>query len=351
MERPLSPAAFLFALALAVLGVAGVAILLPHDPYYRYQSHDSGTTRKADWIYERLHFDPTPLDVALIGTSRTAGGLSEAAIEGEYCRRTGRRIHVANLGIPETGRNLQYEIANEALATKRPSLVVVEVNEFESRKPHRGFIVLADAADIIRAPAIVNVNYLADLIRLPGRQADLFLRTALADPPVRRAFDPSAYPGPHFDRTGSITLLDGRVIDKNMRVPRAALDDLYDARAANAAPDNAFPRPFRALEYRYARHYLRALEVAAGRGGARAAYAYLPAYREPAPPRALLDSLDISEIAFDLGGEAANNPDLWFDATHWNAAGARLASERFGVMLARRWPALGAPDACAQSAN
>jgi hypothetical protein len=351
MERRLSPTAFLFALAAAMLAVAGAAILLPHDRYYRYQGHDSGTTRKADWIFERLHFDPTPVDVALIGTSRTAGGLSEAVIEAEYCRRAGRRIHVANLGLPETGRNLQYEIAKEALRTKGPELIVVEINEFETRKPHRSFIVLADAADVIAAPALVNVNFLADIVRLPGRQAELFLQTIFRAPPVRRAFDPEAYQGPHFDRTGSLVLLDGRVVDKDVRPPRAALDAQHERRVAEAAPARILAGPLHALEFRFSRRYLRAIEVAAGRSGARAAYAYLPAYRAPAPPKSLLDDLDIAEITFDLGGEAAGNPDLWFDATHWNAEGARIASERFGVMLARRSPALGAPGPCPLSAN
>lgn len=351
MERRLSPAAFFFALALAALAVSGAAVLLPHDRYYRYQAHDSGTTRKADWIYERLHFDPTPVDVALIGTSRMAGGLSEPIIEAEYCRRTGRRIHVANLGIPETGRNMHYEIAKEALLAKRPSLLIIELNEFESRKPHRGFIVLADAADVIRAPAVVNLNYLSDIVRLPGRQAELFLRTVFGDAPVRRAFDPDAYSGPHSDRTSRIVLLDGRVIEKNMRASRETLDALYAARAAERAPDAAFPGPLRRLEYRFSRHYLRQIEIAAGRSGARAAYAYLPAYRAPAPRPALLADLDIGEIAFDLGGEAADNPDLWFDATHWNAAGAQVASERLGVMLVRRAPGLGRPGSCAGAAN
>lgn len=351
LEKRLSPSAFLAAIFVGALAVAGAAIILPHDPYYRYQGHDSGTTRKADWIYERLHFDKTPVDVALIGTSRTAGGLSEAIIEAEYCNRTGRRLHVANLGIPETGRNMHYEIAKEALTAKRPSLVVIELNEFESRRPHRGFVVLADAADVLTAPAFLNLDYLSDLIRLPGRQADLFLETLFGAPPVRKRFDPDAYNGEHFDRTQRIVLLDGRVIDKTIPTPKERLEAAYAARRERAAPLYVLPAPLRSLEYRFSRFYLRAIEIAAGRRGARVAYAYLPAYRAPEPPETLLAELGVNDVAFDLGGDAANDPDYWFDATHWNADGAEIASERFGYLLARRMPTLGIPGACQSSTN
>ena len=159
---------------IAVSTLLSLTVTTPHDRYHRYQRHDSGTTRKADWIYERLHFDKTPVDVALIGTSRMGAGLSAPLIEARYCETTGRRIHIANLSIPETGRNMHYALAKEALRAKAPSLIIVELNETEPRKPHDGFIFLADASDILTAPALINFNYFSDLLRLPGRQAQLF---------------------------------------------------------------------------------------------------------------------------------------------------------------------------------
>lgn len=340
MERRLSPIAFLFALGVALVAVFSMAVVLPHDPYYRYQAHDSGTTRKADWIYERLHFDPTPLDVALIGTSRMGGGISEETVETEYCRATGRRIHVANLALPETGRNLHYAILKEAARTKSPQLFIVELNEVESRRPHRGFVVLADAGDVIAAPAAVNLNYLADIVRLPGRQASLFLQSLTKSPALAPAFDPARYEGPHFDRTRNIRLIDGRIVDKDVRLTREAIDRLHEERMAAEAPLHLLPPPFSRLEYRFSRFYLRRMEEIAGLSGAGLAYAYLPAYRAPAAPQALLEDLDVRP-AFDLGGAGADDPGLWFDATHWNAQGAELASMRLGLLLARKAPMLG----------
>lgn len=351
MERRLSPLAFFVALGVAFAAVFSLAVLLPHDPYYRFQAHSSGTTRKADWIYERLHFDPTPVDVALIGTSRTAGGISARIVEDEFCRRTGRRIHVANLGIPETGRNMHYAIAKEAARAKSPALYIVEINEIEARKPHHGFIVLADAGDILAAPLAVNLNYLSDIARLPGRQASLFLETLARRPAVRADFDETAYAGPYLDRTEKIELLDGRAIDKRVARTREELDAAHQTRMAAEAPIHTLPAPLRRLEYRFSRRYLRAIESLAGRKGADVAYAYFPAWRAPAAPDALLEELQIGLLKFDLGGPGAEDPALWFDATHWNARGAEIASLRLGIELALSSAWLGRPGACVAEAD
>lgn len=345
MERRLSPLAFVAAVAVALLAVLGASILLPHDRYYRYQAHSSGTTRKADWIYERLHFDRRPVDVALIGTSRMAGGLSAQTIERDYCAATGRRIHVANLGIPETGRNLHYALAREAARAKRPELFVVELNEVESRRPHPGFVVLADAADVLTAPIAVNLNYFADLARLPGRQMTLFFESLAGRPAVRSRFSPENY-SLYFDRTRTIPLLDGRVIDKTAAMTKNELDALFDERMAREAPLHILGGLLAPIEYRFSRRYLRGLEEAAARTGAEVLYAYLPAYRFPAFPAVLQNDLAIDRVAIDLGGASADNPSLWFDATHWNAAGADLASRRFAAALARARPRLGRREAC-----
>ena len=53
-----------------VLGVCAMT-MLPHDKFLRYQALSDGTAPTAYWIYERIHDDPTPLDIAFIGTSRT----------------------------------------------------------------------------------------------------------------------------------------------------------------------------------------------------------------------------------------------------------------------------------------
>lgn len=340
MERPLSPAGFVFAALVFTLTLLGVSIVAPQNPYYRWQEHTSGTTRKADWVYERLHFDATPIDIALIGTSRSAGGLSGPDIEAAYCEATGRRIHVANLSIPETGRNMHYVIAKEAMRAKAPALTVIELNEVETRKPHNGFVVLADVGDVLSAPAVINLNYFSDLARLPGRQALLWFETLTGRAAVRATFDPSAYLGHDLDRTRQLPLLDGRIVSRFTRTPQPELDAAADIRRKNAS-GLRLPPLLRPLEYRFSRLYLQKISALAARKGKEIAYVYLPAYQAPTMPGQIKTDLGVRAPVIDLGGPIANDPGKWLDATHVNAWGAIEQSARFAAALAKAHPALG----------
>lgn len=345
MEKNLSPFAFFAAAVVFTLALLGASVVAPHDRYYRWQEHNSGATRKADWIYERLHFDAAPVDVALIGTSRTAGGLSGPDIETLYCRATGRKINIANLSIPETGRNMHYVIAKETARTKRPTLFVVELNETEPRKPHHGFILLADAGDVLTAPAFINVNYFSDLARLPGRQLLLGFKSLLKRGAVRPDFDPGAYPGRDLDRTRALPLLDGRLISRFQVAGAEELDAGAKARS-EAALKFRPPKSMRRFEHRFSRLYLKKIEALAAAVGGETVYAYLPAWRAPVLPAALVADLEIDAPIFDLGGSIAEDPAKWLDATHVNAWGAREQSARMAQELARAYPLLGEPADC-----
>ncbi|NWG92766.1 MAG: hypothetical protein HXY21_09710 [Parvularculaceae bacterium] len=341
MERRLSPAAFAVSALVMTLSLLGAAVVAPQNDYYRWQELDHGTTRKADWIYERLHFDAEPIDVALIGTSRTGGGLSGPDIEAAYCAATGRRIRVANLSIPETGRNIHYVIAKEAMRAKRPALTVIELNEIEARRQHRGFVALADVEDIVTAPIIANLNYFPDLARLPGRQAVLWFRTLTGRGAVKSKFDPAAYQGHDLDRTRALPLLDGTVVSRYTAAPRDELDAGRASRTEARAGMRRVPSAIRKFEHRVPRYYLRKIETLAAENDRKIDYAFLPAWGEGALPRALTDDLGVTAPVIDLGGRIAEDPGKWLDATHVNAWGAAELSSRFAAELVRRHPALG----------
>ncbi|MEM9015294.1 MAG: hypothetical protein AAGB02_09355 [Pseudomonadota bacterium] len=342
MENRLSPIAFLLLVIGFVITLLNVSILLPHNKYYRYQAHHSLTTRQADWVYERLHFDTTPIDIALIGTSRMLGAISAPIVEAEYCQATGRRIHVANLAIPVTGRNMHYAIAKETATAKSPALTLVEFNEVESRRPHVGFIFLADASDILTAPLALNMNYVSDLFRLPGRQASLFLKTLVGAPDVRPVFSPKGYEGSNRDLTQEQVFISGEVKSRDITRTENQMRVLSDMREANVSPMNLLPGPLQPLEYRFVRHYLRKTEAAANN----LAYLYLPAFGAPAPAPALIEELQVDHPIIDLGGPITSDHRYWLDATHHNAKGARLQSERLARRLVQNYPALGHNAEC-----
>ena len=113
--------------ALAVAFILNAAVcLLPENDYQRWQLQDpDGRLR---WIYERIHFDPTPIDVAIVGPSREQLGFSAAAIEQDLAKQ-GKRANVVNFALPGAGRDIQWAILDELFKAKSPKVVVLGVEE------------------------------------------------------------------------------------------------------------------------------------------------------------------------------------------------------------------------------
>ncbi len=339
MNRPLSPVSFLIAASAATVVMLIGSALLPHDRYFRWQELETQEARKADWIYERLHYDDLRIDVALIGTSRTGGGVSGPDLEAGYCALTGRRIHVVNFGMPGTGRNLQYVIAKELTRTKKPALVLVEVNEMESRRQHKGFITIADASDILTAPLFPNLNYPQDFAGLPGRQVRLFFQTLFRRPHVTAKFDPGAYPGHDLDRTRDLLLIDGTLRTRMVFMTEGELDREIRRRGDGTAKIH-LPSTLKPLEYRVPRIYLKKIEQLVSAEGGKVQYLFIPSYKQPAVSAELLKELGVTDPILDLGGDIAMQPEKWRDATHVNTIGAIEQTERLAAHLAKRDPVL-----------
>ena len=323
-----------------LIGVVGL-VALPHDRYYRFQEYRLQETRSADWIYERLHFDDTPADVALIGTSRMAGGVSAPGLERAYCEITGRRVHVANLAIPQFGRGMDFVIAQELFRTKRPELVVMQITEVEGRRPHPGFQSLADARDILGAPVLINLGWLDDLAALPGRQLSLFVKTVLGRPAVTRSFDPSSYAGSAVDRTRSVPRIDGGVIDRTGSMELERLERVAARRRAGFTRTYVLPEPLQDLEYRVSRSYLDRVHEMAREAGTQVAYAYMPGYGFDGPVPAHIAALADGHEVWRIHDRVMGNHRLWLDGNHTNASGAERATQALAQRIAETHPDLG----------
>ena len=161
---------FALASVVAVAALAG-SLAIPHDPYIRWQDMRSEAWARLGWIYERIHFDETPVDIAFIGTSHTMNGVDGAAVRAALAAAGGTCRHVVNLAFPSYGRNMHWLIARELLEHRKVGTLVLEVFENESRKAHPFFNAVADVSDVLQAPLLINLNYLSDLAQLPARQA------------------------------------------------------------------------------------------------------------------------------------------------------------------------------------
>ena len=197
---------------LAILGVALLsavaAAALPDNPYQRWQLIENTLYGNATWAYERIRFDPEPVDVAVIGSSRTLLGLSGPRIAAKLAA-DGVPLHVANLSVIEDGRNIQWAVARELFRDKRPKVLVMVIVATFHPWGHPGFKYVAPAAALVAPPAPVLHNWLSDLVYLPYRQLELAAaRVAPGAFGLRPGFDPQVYAAKPVDFTVSRTLAD-----------------------------------------------------------------------------------------------------------------------------------------------
>lgn len=154
--------------------LAGTAILLPDDPYRRLSLLDGTSYGDVRYVYERLHFDPRPVDIAIVGASRLALGIDATTLQRKLAARS-LRVEIANLAIPQPGRNMDWLIVRDLLATKHPRLLILEAVQPPRRFGHPAYRIAAPRADIIDPAFWGNLSYAGDLFYLPYRQLLLLL--------------------------------------------------------------------------------------------------------------------------------------------------------------------------------
>ena len=301
------------------------ASALPDVPYQRWQLLDGTIHANARWIYERIHFDPTPIDVAFVGPSRLTQGVNAVQLGQELAAR-GLPSHVVNFGLPENGRNINALIVHELLKTRRPKLIVVGVIEKPSRFGHSAYKYIAPAADIVDPGYIGDLNYFSDLIYLPFRQLELFAARFFPDLfGLSLHFDPSQYRGSVVDTTGDVILPDGRI--KNGTKP-GGLKELHRGVTKLERSNNPpiLPDRYRDLEFGDERHFIREIAKEAQAKGVQVAFLSLPYYTGPS-------TLQEGALYAQFGPIWAANrfsrrSDLYADYGHLTARGASILTNQ-----------------------
>jgi hypothetical protein len=314
--------------ALAVAVVLNAAVcLLPENKYQRWQLPDLMDGRLR-WTYERIHFDPKPIDVAILGPSRAQLGLSAGAIEEELARR-GKHVNVVNFALPGAGRDIQWAILDELLTAKSPKVVVIEVDGEPYPFGHFAFKDVAPAEAIVFPPTPFLHNYLYNLAYLPVRKLTLFganLFPGLFGLP--KQFDPGRYAQTRTDYSTSFIGEFGKLVDMEHPVPRETL---------LAQPRVPFPRTLvgRALTRLNGGEdhlYIEKIAREAKDHGVQLIFVYLPIFEGPST---------ISDLEFlkQYGpvmnyGDLAPRDELFENWSHLNHAGAMKASARLADAIA-----------------
>ena len=208
------------------------------------------------------------------------------------------------------------------------------MTEQEDRKPHPDFIFRADARDVLGAPVWINTRYWTDLARLPGRQVDLFLETALQSYGWRTPeFTPPPYEGPNLDRTEQLRTLDGTVHSLRDGHTFEEMEAMRKIQEAQITPA-VLPAALDWLENRFPRFYIDLIFDLAARHGTKIVFVYLPRYGGPAAPPPY-EKLYAKRAGLINPWATVQDFRLWFDDTHVNAAGSRLLTDAVADALWR----------------
>jgi hypothetical protein len=323
---------FLLLLIFALLNAVAV-LALPHDRFLRYQAPLDPQSPTAPWIYQRIHFDKTPIDVAFIGTSRTGLSVHTHRLE-EVLARRNVKVKAVNLYMVRSGINMQYLLAKELLTTRKVRLLVVEMTEREERKPHEDFVYLADPIDVIEAPLVINLDYLSDLSRLPGRQVELFRQTelkrfGLTGPEPA----PRAYQGSNLDHAEVIRTVDGVDHFRNTIYTLPEMEKLRSEQDRQITKP-ILPPSLSSIEFRFPRYYEDRILDLARAHGTTVVFLYTPRYGGPKipPPYERYSS----RVNLINPWTALQDYRLWWDATHLNWEGAKVLTDYVADALATR---------------
>ena len=279
--RTISPIrTILLIIGTALLFVMATA-LLPLNSYQRYNQFTGTIYGNLGWMYERMHFDPTPIDVAVIGSSRTMLAISGPRLQADLAAR-GVEANVVNFSIVGNGRNIEAMIVNELLATKKPKLIIVEAMERRYKYGHPAFAYAAPTHEILTQPLGLQ-NQPMNLLYLPYRNARLFMASLLPsnfDMPTQ--FDPAKYRGSNPETTHSFMLIPGRWIEMEQRLsPGTLLSGARDNEARTTRPSR-LPAPIANHLHGDEIAYTQRIVDAARAHGTKVAFVYIPYYSGPA---------------------------------------------------------------------
>jgi hypothetical protein len=321
---------------------AVVLCLLPNSAYQRWQTLKGTEYDTLRTIYERIHYDPRPLDVVIVGPSKAALDLSIKRIRSQLAA-AGVSANADNFAVMASGRDKDYAVVKELYETKSPKVLVIGVDAVAFPYGHPVFKYFADAQDIAFPPAFGLHEHPANLAYLPFRQLRMFFADLLPDAlGLTKTFDPQSYAQRAAQDYTEGFVFHGKWIDTTRRETAESL--------AATPLELRKPSPITRLMYRFNdgddHTYIRKIVELARAHGTKVIFVYLPEYGAP---------VRTSEAAFlepqgtlVSAGDLSERPELYMEVHHLNRYGAQIASDRVAAAVA---DALGKPSPSAPVSN
>jgi hypothetical protein len=311
----------------AALALAAAVCLLPENAYQRWQLVDGTIYGQLRWMYERIHFDPKPIDIAILGSSRTQLGFSAAAVERDLALR-GKTANVVNFSLAGSGRNLEWAIIDELYKAKSPKAIVLLVDDQPYPFGHTAFKYVAPAEAIVAPPTPLLHNYLYDLAYLPARKVKLFGASLFPNLfGLSKQFDPEPYAKTRTDFSTNF-LGEFGMVDMEHSVPRATL--LAEPR--EAVPRTLAARTLTRLNGGEDHLYIEKIAREAKAHGTQLIFVHLPMFEGP---QTVSDEDFLKQFGAVLNyGDLAPDDTLFENWAHLNHAGAMKASARLADAIA-----------------
>ena len=326
-------------LILAIMTAVGLLLgfcLLPDDAYLRWQSSEhvnDGLFSTLAWTYERIHFDPRAVDIAILGPSKTMLGLSADRIQ-RALREENSDMTVANFSVTATGRNVEVAILKELYRVKTPKILIIEVDDTLPYWGHPAFKYVATASDILAPPAFLLHNQLKDLAFLPRRQAMILAARFAPDLfGLHSKFSDSNYHQKKYDFSEGKWLFEGKLTDMDAKVSGAAL-------LVAAPPPSRMTLADRILlaccNDGDEKVYLRQIEALAAEHGSQLIFVQMPSFHGPGRPEGAeyFEAHGRLLTADDFVG-LRENESLFQSASHLNHDGAMFASDTLAAFVKR----------------
>ena len=310
-----SIAIFAAALTLAVL-----TICLPTNTYQRWQQLHDTIYDQTRWIYERCRFDPTPIDVAIIGSSRTRQAVNARQLQAELSRDN-LPLNVVNFSVLSPGRGTDYAIIDLLLKYKKPKLLIVDILENPDRNVHPAYKYLASTKTIVWPTFGRGLGYFSDILFLPYREGYLFFANILPDEfKLKKRFDPQRYAGPVVDTTGTVAVA-GTV---NIQAEKPATLSQLRREADKFEAENAYRARYPRVVVDYVnadeRRYVESITRLARARGVKIAFLFLP--RFGGPGRVAYPSIYRGLGPIWNANFVAGHPAWFGDFVHLTRAGA-----------------------------
>jgi hypothetical protein len=310
------------------LALDAAVCMLPENGYQRWQLQANYMDGVLVRVYERINFDPKPIDIAILGPSHAQLGLSAAAVEDRLAQH-GKPASVVNLAIGGAGQNIQWAIVDELFKSKSPKVIVLGVDDQPHPFGHFAFRYVAPADAVVIPPTPFLHNYLYDLAYLPARKAQLFgaeLFPNLFGLP--KQFDSKLYAGKRTDFTTDFLDEFGKTVDMMHPVPRATLlaqQRRPDGRTFVASALNRISGGEDHL-------YIRKIAEQARARGTQLIFIYLPPFNGPTT---IADLAFLEQYGTVLNlGDLSQRDELFENWSHLNHAGAMIASTRLADAIA-----------------